>query len=146
MNDININAALDFTLEHDDILIYVMFNDKNNIASKTLEFTVAKRYDKELPILKRITDASDICTALKQFGFSEEEIESFMLVKKYGIANPNNINMQLKFTEYKKIISDIQVCNKNKKLFVEYKEHRKYKPTHLNKARFKVKNLEFTLA
>ena len=31
MNDININAALDFTLEHDDILIYVMFNNKNNI-------------------------------------------------------------------------------------------------------------------
>ena len=28
MNDININAALDFTLEHDDILIYVMFNNK----------------------------------------------------------------------------------------------------------------------
>ena len=45
MNDININAALDFTLEHDDILIYVMFNNKNNIASKTLKFTVAKKYD-----------------------------------------------------------------------------------------------------
>lgn len=41
MNNININASLNFTLEHDDILIYVMFNDKNNIASKTLEFTVA---------------------------------------------------------------------------------------------------------
>ena len=97
MNDININAALDFTLEHDDILIYVMFNNKNNIASKTLEFTVAKKYDKELPILKNITDTSDICATLKNFSFSEEEIESFMLVKKYGIADPNNIKVQLKF-------------------------------------------------
>lgn len=113
MNDININAALDFTLEHDDILIYVMFNNKNNIASKTLEFTVAKRYDKELPILSTITNTSDICNTLKQFGFSEEEIESFMLVKKYGIANPNNIKMQLKFTEYKQIISEIQDKIKN---------------------------------
>lgn len=111
MNNININAALDFTLEHDDILIYVMFNNKNNIASKTLNFTVTKRYDKELPILKSITNTSDIYDALKQFGFSKEEIESFMLVKKYGIAN--NINMQLKFTEYKQIISDIQDRIKN---------------------------------
>ena len=113
MNDININAALDFTLEHDDILIYVMFNNKNNIASKTLEFTVAKRYDKELPILSTITNTSDICATLKNFSFSEEEIESFMLVKKYGIADPNNIKFQLKFTEYKQIISDIQNRIKN---------------------------------
>lgn len=113
MNDININAALDFTLEHDDILIYVMFNNKNNIASKTLEFTVAKKYDKELPILKNITDTSDIYAALEHFGFSEEEIENFTLVKKYGIANPNNIKMQLKFTEYKQIISNIQDRIKN---------------------------------
>ena len=113
MNDININAALDFTLEHDDILIYIMFNNKNNIASKTLEFTVAKKYDKELPILKNITDTSDICATLKNFSFSEEEIESFMLVKKYGIADPNNIKFQLKFTEYKQIISNIQDHIKN---------------------------------
>lgn len=113
MNNININAALDFTLEHDDILIYVMFNNKNNIASKTLKFKMSKRYDKELPILKNITDTSDICTVLKQFGFSEEEIESFMLVKKYGIADPNNIKFQLKFTEYKQIISNIQDRIKN---------------------------------
>lgn len=91
MNNININAALDFTLEHDDILIYIMFNNKDNIASKALKFKVLKRYDKESPVLKNITDTSDICTILKQFGFSEEEIESFMLVEKYGIANPNNI-------------------------------------------------------
>ena len=113
MNDININAALNFTLEHDDILIYITFNDKNNIASKTLQFKVLKRYDKESPILKNITDTSDIYAALEQFGFSEEEIESFMLIKKYGIANPNNIKMQLKFTEYKQIISDIQNKIKN---------------------------------
>ena len=113
MNDININAALDFTLEHDDILIYVMFNNKNNIASKTLEFTVAKKYDEELPILKNITNTSDIYDALKQFGFSEEEIESFMLLKKYGIADPDNIKFQLKFTEYKQIISNIQDKIKN---------------------------------
>lgn len=66
MNNININAALDFTLEHDDILIYIMFNNKDNIASKALKFKVLKKYDKELPILKNITDTSDICTALKQ--------------------------------------------------------------------------------
>lgn len=113
MNNININAALDFTLEHDDILIYIMFNNKDNIASKALKFKVLKRYDKESPVLKNITDTSDICTILKQFGFSEEEIESFMLVEKYGIANPNNINMQLKFTEYKQIISDIENSVKN---------------------------------
>ena len=113
MNDININAALNFTLEHDDILIYIIFNDKNNIASKTLQFKVLKRYDKESPVLKNITDTSNIYDTLKQFDFSEEEIESFMLVKKYGIANPNNINMQLKFTEYKQIISDIQDRIKN---------------------------------
>ena len=113
MNNININATLDFTLEHDDILIYVMFNNKNNIASKTLQFKVLKKYDKESPVLKNITNTSDIYDALKQFGFSEEEIESFMLVKKYGIANPNNIKMQLKFTEYKQIISDIQDRIKN---------------------------------
>ena len=113
MNDININATLDFTLKHDDILIYVMFNDKNNIASKTLQFKVLKRYDKESPVLKNITDTSDIYAALEKFGFSEEEIESFMLVKKYGIADPNNIKFQLKFTEYKQIISDIQNRIKN---------------------------------
>ena len=113
MNDININATLNFTLEHDDILIYITFNDKNNIASKTLQFKVLKRYDKESPVLKNITDTSDIYAALEKFGFSEEEIESFMLVKKYGIANPNNIKMQLKFTEYKQIISEIQDEIKN---------------------------------
>lgn len=113
MNNININATLDFTLEHDDILIYIMFNDKNNIVSKTLQFKVLKQYDEELPILKNITNTSDIYDALKQFGFSEEEIESFMLIKKYGIANPNNIKMQLKFTEYKQIISEIQDKIKN---------------------------------
>lgn len=113
MNNININAALDFTLEHDDILIYIMFNNKDNIASKALKFKVLKRYDKESPVLKNITDTSDICTILKQFGFSEEEIESFMLVEKYGIANPSNIKMQLKFTEYKQIISEIQDKIKN---------------------------------
>lgn len=113
MNNININAALDFTLEHDDILIYIMFNNKDNIASKALKFKVLKRYDKESPVLKNITDTSDICTILKQFGFSEEEIESFMLVEKYGIANPNNIKMQLKITEYKQIISDIENSVKN---------------------------------
>lgn len=43
MNNININATLDFTLEHDDILIYIMFNDKNNIVSKTLQFKVLKQ-------------------------------------------------------------------------------------------------------
>ena len=58
MNDININATLDFTLKRDDILIYIMFNDKNNIVSKTLQFKVLKRYDKESPILKNITDTS----------------------------------------------------------------------------------------
>lgn len=113
MNNININAALDFTLEHDDILIYIMFNSKDNIASKTLEFKVLKRYDKESPVLKNITDTSDICVALKNFSFSEEEIENFLLVKKYGIANPNNIKMQLKITEYKQIISDIENSVKN---------------------------------
>lgn len=113
MNDININAALDFTLKRDDILIYTTFNDKNNIASKTLQFKVLKQYDEELPILTNITNTSDIYDALKQFGFSEEEIESFMLVKKYGIADPNNIKFQLKFTEYKQIISDIQDRIKN---------------------------------
>lgn len=113
MNDININAALNFTLEHDDVLIYVTFNDKNNIASKTLQFKVLKRYDKESPVLKNITDTSDIYAALEHFGFSEEEIENFTLVKKYGIANPNNIKMQLKFTEYKQIISNIQDRIKN---------------------------------
>ena len=76
MNDININAALNFTLEHDDVLIYVTFNDKNNIASKTLQFKVLKRYDKESPVLKNITDTSDIYAALEKFGFSEEEIEN----------------------------------------------------------------------
>lgn len=113
MNNININAALDFTLEHDDILIYIMFNSKNNIASKALQFKVLKQYDEELPILKNITNTSDIYDALKQFGFSEEEIESFMLLKKYGIADPDNIKFQLKFTEYKQIISDIQDKIKN---------------------------------
>ena len=113
MNDININATLNFTLEHDDILIYITFNDKNNIASKTLQFKVLKRYDKESPVLKNITDTSEIYSALKNFGFSEDEIESFMLVKKYGVADPNNINMQLKFTEYKQIISEIQDRIKN---------------------------------
>lgn len=108
MNDININATLDFTLKRDDILIYITFNDKNNIASKALEFKVLKQYDEELPILKNITNTSDIYDTLKQFGFSEEEIESFMLLKKYGIADPDNIKFQLKFTEYKQIISDIQ--------------------------------------
>lgn len=108
MNNININATLDFILKRDDILIYITFNDKNNIASKTLQFKVLKQYDEELPILKNITNTSDIYDALKQFGFSEEEIESFMLLKKYGIADPNNIKFQLKFTEYKQIISDIQ--------------------------------------
>lgn len=72
-----------------------------------------KQYDEELPILKNITDTSDIYAVLEQFGFSKEEIESFMLVKKYGIANPNNIKMQLKFTEYKQIISEIQDKIKN---------------------------------
>lgn len=113
MNDININAALDFTLKRDNILIYITFNDKNNIASKTLKFKVLRQYDEELPILTNITDTSDIYAALEQFGFSEEEIESFMLVKKYGIANSNNIKMQLKFTEYKQIISEIQDKIKN---------------------------------
>ena len=113
MNNININAALNFTLEHDDILIYVTFNNKDSITSKALEFKVSKRYDKELPILKNITNTSDICVALKNFSFSEEEIESFLLVKKYGIANPNNIKMQLKITEYKQIISDIENSVKN---------------------------------
>lgn len=113
MNDININATLDFTLKRDDILTYITFNDKNNIASKPLQFKVLKQYDEELPILKNITNTSDIYAALEQFGFSEEEIESFMLVKKYGIANPNNIKMQLKFTEYKQIISEIQDKIKN---------------------------------
>lgn len=113
MNNININAALDFTLEHDDTLIYIMFNNKNSIASKTLKFKVSKRYDKESPVLKNITDTSDICTILKQFGFSEEEIESFMLIKKYGIANPSNIKMQLNLIEYKHVISDIEDSVKN---------------------------------
>lgn len=113
MNDININATLDFTLKRDDILIYITFNDKNNIASKPLQFKVLKQYDEELPILKNITNTSDIYDALKQFGFSEEEIENFLLVKKYGIANPNNIKMQLKITEYKQIISDIENSVKN---------------------------------
>jgi hypothetical protein len=113
MNNININAALDFTLEHDDILIYIMFNNKDNIASKALKFKVLKRYDKESPVLKNITNTSDIYDALKQFGFSEEEIESFMLLKKYGIADPDSIKFQLKFTEYKQIISDIQDKIKN---------------------------------
>lgn len=113
MNDININATLDFTLKRDDILIYITFNDKNNIASKPLQFKVLKQYDEELPILKNITNTSDIYDTLKQFGFSEEEIESFLLVKKYGIANPNNIKMQLKITEYKQIISDIENSVKN---------------------------------
>ena len=45
MNDININATLDFILKRDDILIYITFNDKNNIASKTLQFKVLKQYD-----------------------------------------------------------------------------------------------------
>ena len=113
MNDININATLDFTLKRDDILIYITFNDKNNIASKPLQFKVLKQYDEELPILKNITNTSDIYDALKQFGFSEEEIESFMLLKKYGIADPDSIKFQLKFTEYKQIISDIQDKIKN---------------------------------
>ena len=113
MNNININATLDFTLKRDDILIYITFNDKNNIASKTLQFKVLKQYDEELPILKNITNTSDIYDALKQFGFSEEEIESFMLLKKYGIADPDSIKFQLKFTEYKQIISDIQDKIKN---------------------------------
>ena len=86
---------------------------KTILHQKTLELTVAKRYDKELPILSTITNTSDICNTLKQFGFSEEEIENFMLVKKYGIADPNNIKMQLKFTEYKQIISEIQDKIKN---------------------------------
>ena len=113
MNNININATLDFTLKRDDILICITFNDKNNIASKTLQFKVLKQYDEELPILKNITNTSDIYDALKQFGFSEEEIESFMLLKKYGIADPDSIKFQLKFTEYKQIISDIQDKIKN---------------------------------
>ena len=113
MNNININATLDFTLKRDDILIYITFNDKNNIASKTLQFKVLKQYDEELPILKNITNTSDIYDALKQFSFSEEEIESFMLLKKYGIADPDSIKFQLKFTEYKQIISDIQDKIKN---------------------------------
>lgn len=120
MNNININTTLDFTLEHDDILIYIMFNNKDNIASKALEFKVLKRYDKESPVLKNITDTSDICVALKNFSFSEEEIENFLLVKKYGIVNPNNIKMQLKITEYKQIISDIENNIKNSILTNEF--------------------------
>lgn len=34
MNDININAALDFTLKRDDILIYITFNDKKQYCIK----------------------------------------------------------------------------------------------------------------
>ena len=75
--------------------------------------------------------------------YTKHEINVQQLYKQILAKDNDKFTLQfiLKLIDkYKKYVIKI------KKLFVEYKEYNKYKPAYLNKARFKIKNLEFTLA
>ena len=104
MKNVTINPSMCINLKNNGIIIEIKHNTKYSTLPQTPQINIFKENDPTFPL----PSLDDIYDSLKQFGLSDEDTDSLLLLKDKGVSDRNKISMGLKKTQYEQILTSIR--------------------------------------